>query len=113
MLECKSNIDSLPFNKIIKCKLKWLLMQILESISDPKMIVLFGSYARMEQTISSDLDIFVLTTASVPRNTRGYLMALFEENNADIVFAEESIFSQSDCYLYREIRKDGVLLWKK
>lgn len=66
----------------------------------------------MEQKIGSDLDIFVLLNDQISREQRGYLASVFEENNADIVFCTTSIFDTSDSLLYKNIRKDGVSLWK-
>lgn len=105
-------IIKLPYSDEIKNRLNYLVNLVLDSGIECEKIVLFGSYARMEQKIDSDLDIFVLSDEQIPREKRGYLASVFEENNADIVFCTTSIFDTSDSLLYKNIRKDGVLLWK-
>ena len=107
-----NTIMELPYSDDIKNKLNYLVSLVLDSDIECKKIVLFGSYARMEQKINSDLDIFILSDNQISREQRGYLASVFEENNADIVFCTTSIFDTSDNLLYRNIRKDGVLLWK-
>lgn len=104
-------IESLPFSDTVKDKLKMLVRLILNSIDTCEKIVLFGSYARAEYTGSSDLDILVLTETEIPREIKGKLCSIFEENNADLVFYTKSKFEQSDCLLVKQIKREGVLLW--
>lgn len=106
------NVGILPFSRACKDRLRFLVDMILQNISDVEKIVLFGSYARFEQTASSDLDILVLTEKDVPRELRGGLCSVFDENNADLVFYTVDRFQQSSCLLVKKIKKDGVLLWK-
>lgn len=52
-----NTIMELPYSDDIKNKLNYLVSLVLDSDIECKKIVLFGSYARMEQKIDSDLDI--------------------------------------------------------
>lgn len=107
-----NNISLLPVSDIVKERLNFLTDCILQEIPECEKIVLFGSYARMEQKLGSDLDILVLTEKEIERDRRGELYATFEENHADIVFYTKEIFMNSDKLLVRQIKKEGVLLWK-
>lgn len=104
-------IEQLPYPLSVKKRLAYFVEE-LQMIHHLTMIVLFGSYARMEQTVKSDLDILAITEGEVPREIRGKLCSLFEENDADLIFYTAEQFGESDCRLVREIRKEGILLWK-
>lgn len=105
-------ISKLPYSPSIKNRLVRYLEK-LQNVKSLSMVVLFGSYARMEQRAGSDLDILAITETEVPREVRGQLCSWFEENEADLIFYTRKQFEESDCRLVREVRKDGILLWKK
>jgi predicted nucleotidyltransferase len=105
------NIDLLPFDENIKKKLQKLIA-ILISLPTINRIILFGSYAKMEYHVGSDLDLLVLTDSEISREQRGHLHSVFEEQGADLVFYTVSEMRDSTCYLVKEIRKDGILLWE-
>lgn len=107
-----NNIRLLPYSETVKEKLSLLVETILSSVS-VECIVLFGSYARMEQKLQSDIDIFVLTEEIVDRECRGRLCSIFEENSADLIFYTKEQFETSDCLFVNQIREEGILLWKK
>ncbi len=104
-------IDLLPVDENIKKKLQNFITFLIP-LPTINRIVLFGSYARMEYHAGSDIDLLVLTDKEVPREQRGHLHSVFEEQGADLVFYTVSEFQESTCRLIKEIRKDGVLLWK-
>ncbi|MDO4557204.1 MAG: nucleotidyltransferase domain-containing protein [Lachnospiraceae bacterium] len=106
------NIDLLPFSKEIKTRLR-KLTDIACAVPDVTKVILFGSYARAEYKVGSDLDILIMTDCEVPRDLRGDVSSLFETMGADVVFYTEDCFSNSDCMFVNQIRKDGVLLWKR
>jgi len=105
-------IGMLPFSEPCKKKLHYLVQLIIDNIADVSMIVLFGSYARYEQKPTSDLDILVLTHKEVVRSLRGELCSKFDELGSDLVFYTDESFGNSDCLFARQVKKDGVLLWK-
>lgn len=92
------------------------IKESIEGIPGLSRIVLFGSGARNELKVGSDLDLLILTDIPVPRALRGELASkLAEEKNGvatDIVFYTEAEFDASDCLLAREIRKDGRIIWE-
>lgn len=109
----KNNINQLPYSEVCKEKLHKFVDILINKIDDVVLIVLFGSYARMEQTATSDLDILALTETEVDRSLRGELCSIFDEYCSDLVFYTVDSFERSDCLLVKQIREDGILLWKK
>lgn len=112
-MTCVNNIDRLPFSEKIKDRLRCLVSVLLDLQIDCTKIVLFGSYARAEEKVNSDLDILVLTDTEVDRAVRGEACAMFDECGADLIFYTNSVFAQSDALIAKEIRRDGVLLWQR
>ena len=78
-------------------------------------IILFGSCARGNIKITSDLDLLVLTKEPVDRLMKGELCAACDESHrevtTDLVFYTEQDFNHSDCLFIRNIKKDGVVIW--
>lgn len=105
-------IDELPFENDVKSKLYKMAELILIYGIACERIILFGSYARMEQTVHSDFDILVLSCEEVPREVRGELCSVFEEMGADLLFYTKQVFSSSETLLVKKVRSEGILLWK-
>ena len=103
-------IEKLPFSREICKKLNDLVLLIIENVSTVEKIVLFGSYARAEYKFGSDLDIFILTSEQTPRATQANLRCAYDD--VDFVFYTKEVFEKSEALLVRNIRKDGILLWK-
>lgn len=82
-------------------------------IPDLEYIILFGSYARMEHTIKSDIDLMAITSCIPDRLLRGDLCSKFEEENIDLVFYDAETFRSSDCLLVSQVKKEGIVLWKR
>ena len=114
---CYKTIKTSYLPPIYKEKLLLDVKYIFQcSIPGLSRIVLFGSGARNELKVGSDLDLLILTDSPVPRTLRGELASkLAEKKNGvatDIVFYTEAEFDASDCLLAREIRKDGRIIWE-
>lgn len=107
-----NNISKLPYEKNVRERLQLLVTKIL-AMCNPEAIILFGSYARFEHKVNSDLDILVITKRNVTRFKRAELCADFETLGADLIFYTEDAFQDSKCLLVQQIRKDGILLWKQ
>ena len=105
-------VEQLPFENRVKSKLCEMVKLILKCEIMCERIVLFGSYARMEQTVHSDLDILVLSHKEVSREVRGELCSIFEEMGADLLFYTERAFCDSETFLASIILSEGILLWK-
>jgi len=106
-----NNVPLLPYSEQIKNKLNKIIALILEQVS-PISIILFGSYARGDFKCTSDLDILVLTEDDVERTIRGDICSTLDSLKSDVVFYTVNDFNASNCYFVRQIRKDGILLWK-
>lgn len=108
----QNNIEKLPHDRLCKNKLHKLVDILLRRIPGIDSIVLFGSYARFEQKITSDIDMLVLTKEEICRELKGELCSVFDEMHADLVFYSVVTFHYSDSLLVKQIREDGVLLWE-
>lgn len=89
--------------------------------NDLKQVILFGSYARKEQTIESDIDIFVIVEdrlGSLKKKDNALYDASYELTLSSgvpvhpIAVSKMQFDKWKDVYpLYREIQKDGVVLY--
>lgn len=79
-------------------------------------VVLFGSCARNQMTVASDLDLLILTEKPLGQDVRGELSSDLAEQKkgvaTDLVFYTVAEFESSDCRLVQEIRRDGLILWE-
>lgn len=86
---------------------------LVNQIPNLEYIVLFGSHARIEQTIESDIDLLAVTSGIPDRCIRGDLCSQFEEDNIDLVFYDLNVFRTSNCLFVSQIKKEGIVIWKK
>ena len=105
-------IERLPCSKNIKERLNYLVDYTNNVVDDVVGIVLFGSYARCEQNMRSDIDICILTKGSFTRLQRGTVSAEYDEYGVDVVMFPVSEFFSSKSKLVKQILKDGVVIWK-
>lgn len=87
--------------------------QLINRIPTLEYIILFGSVARMEQTIQSDIDLMAITAGVPDRLLRGDLCSEFEEEKIDLVFYDKEVFSKSSCLLVSQVKKEGIVLWTR
>lgn len=97
----------------VKDRIKSKISYLVNHISNLEYIILFGSYARMEQKIESDIDLMAVTSESTDRLLRGELCSRFEEENIDLVFYDVDTFRESRCLLVSQVKKEGIVLWKR
>lgn len=99
-------------NKIIKdCQC------ILEkSIDDLMYIILFGSCAKGNLDINSDIDLLVITKTLIDKTIKIDLHHELDEQlegvSTDIVFYDIDTYLHSECLLVREVKKYGKILWR-
>ena len=91
---------------------------ILEGgLEDIKSIRLFGSCARLSVNVRSDVDV-VVETKNRLENARliGVISSEADCNddgvNVDVVFATTEDIEKSNKVLFKEIQRDGIVLWK-
>jgi len=80
-----------------------------------KRVILYGSYARGEQTEDSDVDVLVLTDPSlkpfeVRKNLSGLLfdMLMDEGELVSVIVIPESYFDEHNLPFMLNVRKEGV-----
>ena len=106
-----SNVSKLPFPDSMKNKIQMLIDYALSKSNKIQKIILFGSTARADQKVTSDIDLLFITSGLEDRYIKGDIASFYDMHNADAVFYSEEQFSESDCLFVRQVRKDGVLLW--
>lgn len=86
---------------------------LIKQLPNLEYVVLFGSHARAEQTISSDIDLMAITLGLPERSLRGDLCSRFEEDHIDLIFYDLTVFRNSNCLLVSQVKKEGIILWRK
>lgn len=111
-----SVIDKLSLPDKIVNKLKNDIDFIMaQNIKELLYIVLFGSCARLEYNINSDIDLLLITSKDLSRIKKGEIRSELDKINGittDIVFYVKEDFQKSDCLLVRQIKKEGIVLWR-
>lgn len=86
-----------------------------KSIEDLLYIVLFGSCARGNLDINSDVDLLVITKNTVDKEIKIDLDHELDEEqegiSTDVVFYDLETYLRSECLLIKEIKKYGKILW--
>ena len=96
------------------------LVSYISTLDGVCKVVLFGSFARNQQTISSDVDIAVIHNGDSPNALRRYLLqGLYDvyPSQEDIQFTtlQEHVY-ETDTHplnVSSSILKEGVILWQK
>lgn len=111
-----SVIDKLSLPDKIVNKLKNDIDFIMaQNIKELLYIVLFGSCARLEYNINSDIDLLLITSKDLSRIKKGEIRSELDKINGittDVVFYNKEDFQKSDCLLVRQIKKEGIVLWR-
>ena len=106
-LSAQSNIFFDKDEKILTvCK------YLCKSCTNPAAVILFGSYARGDNRLTSDLDILLLTNDEIGRDERAELVSYTDLQDVDLVIYTKETFKQSKCLLVERIKKEGVVLWE-
>lgn len=86
----------------------------------PKKIILFGSYAKNSANEDSDLDIFIIKDdikdfrefeLKARKQLRSFIINS-EANGVDVFSATSEYLKKRDDYFYKEILKEGVVLYE-
>lgn len=88
--------------------------QYVKSVTE---IYLYGSYARGEQSYDSDVNIYIICSKNIPiAALRKLKMNVMPEDynlpEVEVKFGFKSLEKETDLF-HANIRKDGILLWKK
>jgi predicted nucleotidyltransferase len=118
----KATADYLELNLNLPAKFKETIIKnvnfILSNYYDSvDMIVLFGSCARGNPKLNSDIDILILSRNEIDRqdkiDIRAELCETVDRVSSDIIFYTFETFKNSTKRIVDELKKDGAVLWKK
>ncbi len=84
-------------------------------------VVLYGSYARGEQTIDSDVDIALFLNDSSDENLHDYMTDIVVDYELDLGVTLSVVTLEMNNYqewrnslpFYQNIDKEGIIIWKK
>nr|WP_307992764.1 nucleotidyltransferase domain-containing protein [uncultured Niameybacter sp.] len=78
-------------------------------------IILFGSCARGNYKVTSDIDLLMITKESLERYIRGDISSELEEEveqvSTDIVFYSNKIFQEADSLFIKQVKQDGIIIY--
>ena len=109
----------------LKESYEWAIHQIEESSLLPyiQKIILFGSVARQTNSWESDMDLFIELSEKVTELHRYNKQIILLKGGisplninlpeVDLKIAIGGDWETSNNLFYREIRKDGILLWER
>lgn len=84
-------------------------------IPNLKSIILFGSCARNELRVSSDVDLLVITTEPLERSFRGEIASVLEEDidhiKTDCIFYTQEQSDNSTRIFTQQIKNEGIILY--
>lgn len=110
-LQEELNLKDKYLNKIEECIVH------LSSLDFVEEIILFGSCARNQCKLGSDVDLLVITDRETKRVERGlvYSDLCYKLNgvSADIVFATRQQYVEDDNKFFENIKRDGKRLWHR
>ena len=86
---------------------------IKDSMPEAIEIGVFGSYARNEHTMLSDIDFYVICDSYPSRDMTSELRDVAEDHNIDIVFMSKNYFDNEDTLLIRNIKRDRRILYER
>lgn len=88
-----------------------------KNIDGLKIIILFGSCARLEMNIESDVDLLIVTDECIDPYLKSDLTSELDEPimgvSTDVKCYTLTQLKQSKSLFVDNIRKDGILLWKE
>ena len=96
------------------------LIAYISKLDGMSKVVLFGSFARHQQTITSDVDIAIIHRGHNPQSLRRHLsqgLYQYYQGEEDIQFTtlQEAVYETNTHPLNvsHSIAKEGVILWQK
>ena len=113
----KEKIQTCGIPQIYKEKLIFDLERIEHSgVKGLRRIILFGSCARDQIRVGSDIDLLLVTDERLEQGIRGELASeLAEERRGiptDVVFYTEEEFQRAESLFVKQIKLEGRILWE-
>lgn len=92
--------------KLFELRLQGVLDKIIETNIPIVSVGVFGSYARDEYTLSSDIDICVIVDKLPERSIKGHLYEEAEMLKADLIFVTSDYFKTNTSRFANNLRRD-------
>ena len=96
--------------KYFKDKEEKGLAMIEEAIPEAIEVGLFGSYARDQHTLLSDIDFYVVTPTKLDRHRISELRCNMDEENMDVFFMSKEYYDTSEDIIVKNIKRDRRIL---
>ncbi len=93
-------------------------MEYLFSCAIPHLesIILFGSCARKQIRVTSDVDLLIITTEPLDRHARGELASMLEEEidgvHTDGIFYTREQYDNSTRLFTQQVKNEGIILYR-
>jgi len=79
-----------------------------------KTVILFGSYAKGNYTVASDIDLLIIYEDPKIRNDYSICWDLFKIPQLELhVYTESEYEKLKNSFMAKEIEKNGIIVWKK
>ena len=102
-----------PAKEMFKEREQKVLSMIKTSLDEYIEIGIFGSYARGDCNVTSDIDFYVIVEERPSRYVTGEIRANAEILKVDIVFITRKYFEESEDLLIKNIKRDRRILCEK
>lgn len=80
-------------------------------------IILFGSCARKNLRVTSDIDLLIITIDSIERSIRGEISSILEDDidlvRTDCIFYTQEQFQDSTRIFTQQIKTEGIILYSR
>lgn len=103
---------TLPFSDGIVQEICDIVNLIISKVDGVLGVILFGSMARGDYNLYSDIDFAVITKSPVDYATRCDVATDIADYGDDVVFYTIGTFVRSKSWSAQNISRDGVMLWK-
>lgn len=113
----KLTIEELELNDLYKEVIQSVLDNLKSSgLEYVEKLILFGSSARNEVKLGSDVDIMVITSYKlndVKERTKVYGLNPLSQIEVDIVIYTKEELEQGNSKFTELVKKDGIIIWEK
>jgi len=103
----------------LKPLLNKLTNNLVQQNLDVKSIILFGSHARGDSRLSSDIDIAIVSNNSLSHESRGLIRCILDELHETVeinpFFTKQEYIEKANDYFDTNfyIKNEGIILWQE
>ena len=111
-------LTSLELPKRFEDKIRHDMDYLLSlGLGQMKQIILFGSCARREMRVTSDVDLLVIVDEQIGRAQRGEICSELEEPmdqvHTDVIFYTQEQYEASTRIFTKQVKQDGIILYER